>query len=193
MTSQGEPENEDLKFFKGIPWCAKHLSSPDVAIWVPSWKRKSAAPEATLFFKRTLNTADTLPAVVAFHHGKQARADSFLAELRVLVALGEGVTGFPGVLHGGAVSAIFDEALGMLVDLNKERGVRALKGTYMTAYLNTSFLRPVPAAPGAVLVVARLAGLESHKMLIEGTMRDENGTVLAKAEALFVKVRTEKL
>ncbi|RYP30071.1 hypothetical protein DL767_006422 [Monosporascus sp. MG133] len=193
MTSQGEPENEDLKFFKNIPWCAKHLSGPDVAVWVPPWKRKSEGPEATLFFKRTLNTADTLPAVVAFHHGKHDRADSFLTELKALVALGEGVTGFPGVLHGGAASAIFDEVLGMLIDVNHERGVRVLSGIYVTASLKTSFLRPVPAAPGAVLVVARLAGLGGRKLVVEGTMRDEHGTVLARAEAVFVRVRTERL
>ncbi|RYO76927.1 hypothetical protein DL766_006058 [Monosporascus sp. MC13-8B] len=192
MASQGETENKDLKFFKDIPWCAKQLSSPDVAIWVPPWKRKSAAPEATPFFKRTLSTPDTLPAVVAFH-GKQARANSFLTELRALVALREGVTGLHGLLHGGAVSAIFDEVAGMLVAVNQERGVRALGGTYVTAYLNTSFLRPVPAAPGAVLVVARLAGLEGRRMLVEATMRDEYATVLAEAEAMFVRVGTERL
>ncbi|RYP11464.1 hypothetical protein DL765_007773 [Monosporascus sp. GIB2] len=192
MTSQEESENKDLKFFKDIPWCAKHLSSPDVAIWVPPWKRKSAAPDATPFFKRTLGTAHTLPAVVAFH-GKHVRANSFLTELRVLVALREGVTGSPGLLHSGAASAIFDEVAGMLVAVNQERGIRALGGTYVTAYLSTSFLRPVPAAPGAVLVVARLAGLEGRKMLVETTMRDQYGAVLAKAEAMFVRVGMERL
>ncbi|RYP78424.1 hypothetical protein DL771_000609 [Monosporascus sp. 5C6A] len=189
MKSPEESVEGDLKFFTEIPWCAKHLSRPDTTIWIPYWKRKDAPPQTNLLFARSLNTPDTLPAVVACYQ-KQAQDDARVDELKAFVALGEGVGGFPGVLHGGVTTAVFDEVLGMIVDLNHERGV--FHDMFMTGYLNTSFVRPVPV-PGTVLVTAKLVELGERKMLVAGTMQDENETVLAKAEALFVRVGAWKL
>ncbi|RYO93657.1 hypothetical protein DL764_007954 [Monosporascus ibericus] len=189
MESPEESVQGDLKLFMEIPWCAKHLNRPDTTIWIPYWKRKDAPPQTNLLFARSLNTTDTLPAVVACYQ-KQAQGDARVDELKAFVALGEGVGGFPGVLHGGVTTAVFDEVLGMIVDVNHERGV--FHDMFMTAYLNTSFVRPVPV-PGTVLVAAKLVELGERKMLVAGTMQDENETVLAKAEALFVRVVAWKL
>lgn len=61
----------------------------------------------------------------------------------------------------------------------------------MTAYLNTTFLRPVPT-PGAIVVQARMIEVkEDRKWRVEGVIRDGEGVALAQAETLHIKPRAK--
>jgi acyl-coenzyme A thioesterase PaaI-like protein len=118
------------------------------------------------------------------------------AGLRMRFTVGEDLTitgtfavqvhhqGAPGLAHGGAVAAAFDEALGALQVLFHEAAV--------TASLQTEFRRPVPV--GTVLhMVSRVDRREGRKLWVSGEARLDapDGPVAAKASALFVFVPEE--
>lgn len=115
--------------------------------------------------------------------------------LRMRFVAGDGLTvhgeftvqthhqGAPGIAHGGALAAAFDEALGSLQSLLREPAV--------TASLSTQFLRPVPV--GAVLhLECRIDARAGRKFWTSGVGRlGPDGPVAARAEALFVTVPPE--
>lgn len=84
------------------------------------------------------------------------------------------------------MTAVLDEVLGAIVTLNRER--RVVRGPFMTAYLNTTFIRPVKL-PGVVRVTVSVVERDDRKMRLRGAMLDQGGAELARAEALFVQVR----
>ncbi len=189
MTPPSGSEITDLKYFTEITWCARLINKPDITVWQPPARKPTRAPKYNELFVKTLATPEAIPAFLAFYE-KQPPSRR-IDELKVLVALGEGVTGFPGVAHGGMVTSIFDETIGLIVVLNRERGV--VGGRFMTAYLNTAFVRPV-RLPGVVLVTVKFVKQQGErKVFLTGTMEDRDGTELARAEALFVKVERGKI
>jgi acyl-coenzyme A thioesterase PaaI-like protein len=113
--------------------------------------------------------------------------DSPVREVKGILVVGEGMNGFMHTLHGGIVATILDEIMGIWVNVNMMR--RAFPLTWwMTAYLNTTFVKPV-ATPNTLLTVARLVKLDGRKLLLEGTIEDGEGVVLAKGEGLFVGLK----
>lgn len=89
--------------------------------------------------------------------------------------------GGPGLVHGGAVAAAFDDLLGAVPSAHRIPAV--------TANLNVAFRSPVRlGAP--VAFEARLARRDGRKLHIEGHMRaaDGDGALLAEASALFLVV-----
>jgi uncharacterized protein (TIGR00369 family) len=90
--------------------------------------------------------------------------------------------GAPGLAHGGAVSALFDEALGVVVHAT---GVPAV-----TARLEVNYRRPFVLGRRH-LVEARIERREGRKFYTEGTVHDEQGTLVADASGLFVQVPVE--
>lgn len=92
--------------------------------------------------------------------------------------LGPGHAGAPGIVHGGAVSALFDEVLGS-VSLANGRLV-------VTAELTVRFV--APARVGRLLELrAREVSHAGRKTLVRGELRDGEA-VVATGEALFITV-----
>jgi acyl-coenzyme A thioesterase PaaI-like protein len=92
--------------------------------------------------------------------------------------------GAPGLAHGGAVAAAFDEALGALQVFFGEPAV--------TASLQTEFRRPVPV-DSVLHLQCRVDAREGRKLWVSGVARLDgpDGPVAAKASALFVFVPRE--
>lgn len=188
--SPPKPAGADVEHFRSIPWCARHIEAPGiVAYQAPCKSAKPAGGPTALedaLFSRTLNSDDTIAAFAIFH----ARPDgdsSVIRELKSFLTLGDMVDGHPGVCHGGIVMTIMDEVIGSLPFINMRRG--ALKDdAHLTAYLNTTMLRPV-RTPGTIMSGAKFTRIEGRKYFLEGWIEDENGVLLAKADALFVAVR----
>lgn len=89
--------------------------------------------------------------------------------------------GAPGLAHGGVLAAAIDETLGMVVWL--------LRKPYVTARLETDYVRPVPV--GSVLhISARCTGVSGRKAYLEAEMRleSEDGPVVVRGAGLFVEV-----
>lgn len=108
--------------------------------------------------------------------------------IKTFLTLGPGLNGHAGVAHGGIVVAILDEVLHLLMPINQQRGFM-LDVPYMTAFLNTTFLKPVPTC-ATILAQAKILKVEGRKYFGEGWIEDGHGVILARAEALFVALKS---
>lgn len=98
------------------------------------------------------------------------------------VSFGPAFEGAPGCVHGGFVSALLDEALGMACIFS---GAPA-----MTAELVTRFRHHTPVET-LLRVEARLVSVEGRKVRTEGEVY-HGDRVVVEASGLFIAVDTEK-
>ena len=88
--------------------------------------------------------------------------------------------GFPGVLHGGVLAALLDEAMAWAM-------WAADRALGVTAKMETRYRRPVGV--GGVLVVrGRVARMRGRRIEVEATVDDASGERLAEATALFLRL-----
>jgi len=115
--------------------------------------------------------------------GLKARWESDRAakEVRSHLVIPEHFNGYPGVVHGGIVTAILDEAMARSVLV--EGGFDDL---LVTAKLEVTFRRPTPTDT-PVTAVARLLRRAGNRALAEAELRLADGTVTARAEATMAK------
>ncbi|KAK7935771.1 hypothetical protein PG985_001266 [Apiospora marii] len=184
-----DTETPEFHYFNSIPWCAQHLRGTNLIARPPSSRTVQPSGE-NLLFGRTLNTAETIPAMLEIFSNSPRAAGGdednnnsttagLIDNLKWLLALGQGVNGYPATLHGGIVAAVLDEAIGGLIPVNRERRLIP-EGDHFTAYLNTQYRRPVPTTAGALLVRARLvrADVARGKFFAEATLEDDQGRAL---------------
>jgi len=91
-------------------------------------------------------------------------------------APGEEHQGFPGVLHGGLISALLDETIGRTLTANDQWA--------MTIELRVRFHRPVPLGE-TLTVTGEMRRLRSRTMEGYGELRLADGTLGASAEATY--------
>ena len=181
---------DDLQSFRAIPWCRKLLEAPDMVI-APFGSRSYKDDGEDALFNTTLKTVDTINCALCLYK-KPSPGAKYVEELHSLLTLGNMLDGIPKVCHGGIVATILDEILGILFSVNRELGKSPGNGWTVTANLNVSYVRPV-ITPQTILVTARLAKVSGRKRYVEGEIRDKDGHVLAKSEALFVAQKQTKL
>lgn len=94
--------------------------------------------------------------------------------------------GFPGVIHGGIVAAVLDEALGRtsLLGNNKE--------WTMTGKLEVRYRRYVPYGP-LLRVRARLESERRRMLQASGalTLAENESVILAEAQGIFLPLSSE--
>jgi acyl-coenzyme A thioesterase PaaI-like protein len=115
-------------------------------------------------------------------HGLRLQArlegDKVVADLR----LAPWFAGGPGVAHGGAVAAFFDDLMGFVPVAHLAPAV--------TARFEIDFVRPVVlGAP--IRAEAWLARRDGRKMFAEGVGHDPSGEVYVEARALYLVVGFE--
>jgi len=188
-----QPANDDVQHFKSIPWCLKHLEPPATDLIISKAYSRTRKPDTEdTLFSITINSPSTLSHFILFYP-RPSNPRVVLPEIKGLITLGNDLDGHPGVCHGGIVATIFDEVLGYAAPASRLTGEKQLPTgapvpSYVTAYLNTTYLRPV-RTPGTILVVARTVRAEGRKIWVEAYMEDGEGEKLAKAEALFVETK----
>ncbi|TDQ48487.1 PaaI family thioesterase [Actinorugispora endophytica] len=92
-----------------------------------------------------------------------------------LVGLYEGP---PGLVHGGWIAAMLDQALGEVA--------ATAGGASLTANLDVNYRKPTPLnAP--LTVTSRVTGVERRKVLVSGEIR-HNGEITAEGTAVMVKI-----
>lgn len=88
--------------------------------------------------------------------------------------------GFPGVLHGGVLVTLMDEAMAWAM-WSKSRALG------VTARMETRYRRPVPS--GADLVIrAAVTAERGRRLEVESHVEDTDGHRLAEASALFLRL-----
>jgi len=105
-------------------------------------------------------------------------------EVTVEYTVPEHYQGYPGVVHGGIVTAMLDEATGRVY-----MGDPAAPRFMYTARLDIRFRKNVPV--GKLLkVVGRAGKSKGRTATASGTIYNADGEILAEAEALMVDVPT---
>lgn len=182
--------SDELSYFRSIPWCAAHLAKPGLTV-APVSSRTTKANLEDTFFAQTLKTPDTIRAFVCFYPKPEVEV-GLLPRVQALVSLGDLVNGYGGIAHGGVQACVFDEVLSLIHPGSRwARHQGRTKASAFTAYLNTTYLKPV-ATPGDYLVTVWLTKEDGRKIFVEGVLENEKGEKLARAEALFVETK-EKL
>ncbi len=102
-------------------------------------------------------------------------------EVRGQVVIPEHFNGYPGVVHGGILTAILDEAMARSVLIDG-----GFDDLLVTAKLEMVFRRPTPTAT-PVTAVARLVKRVGSRAIAEADLRLADGTVTARAEALLAR------
>ena len=113
--------------------------------------------------------------------GARWDSDRDSGEVRARLAIPERFNGYPGVVHGGVVTALLDEAMARTALV--EGGFEDLM---VTARMEVTFRRPVPTAT-PVTVVARLLRKTGSRAQAEAELRLPDGSVAARAEALMTR------
>ncbi|EAT84575.1 hypothetical protein HBI56_179300 [Parastagonospora nodorum] len=177
-----------------IPWVASLIHDPK---WtrVQTISRVLQSSGEDSFYSETLATDRTMRSCLTLLPAVEADAKIAFREVLWIVELGDGLNGYPGTLHGGMAATLLDEVCGILLQSNAAKASeRARTGTtdrldeYMTAYLNTTYKKPIPV-PGTILCTARFEREEGRKLYVRGTIEDGSGTIYTIGEALFIKLK----
>jgi len=106
--------------------------------------------------------------------------------VRAQTTLGHAFAGYDGLVHGGIVSTLLDEAMGW--------AILELAGRFaVTRSLSVDFRRPV-FIDKPLQIEARIAGEEEDGALrVEAGVSDARGRLLASATGVWVPVRTSRV
>lgn len=90
--------------------------------------------------------------------------------------------GWRGVVHGGILATLLDEAMAQRLRIAGFGGV--------TASLQIRFLKPAPT--GAFLIVEAGTASEDRRLVrLEASVRGEDGSAYAVAEGVYMRIRKE--
>jgi len=115
--------------------------------------------------------------------GLKARwlSDRAAREVRCTIEIPEPFNGYPGIVHGGIVTALLDEAMARTLLLDG-----GFEDLLVTGRMEVAFRNTTPTGK-PVTVVARLAKRSASRAQAEAELRLADGTVTARAEALMIR------
>ncbi|KAF5657941.1 thioesterase superfamily member 4 [Fusarium heterosporum] len=183
----------ELSFFASHPWTATLLSAPDAIPFLPSCRNPRSSAHDQLF-GNTLNNTRGLNHFISFFHAPShevAQDPSHnITEIVVLVSVGEGVSGYPGLVHGGVIATLLDESMGTIFDLNGTLGkdARAFKTSSVTGGINVKYLKPV-YTDSVLRIKAVAEEIDGRKTRVRGEMMNEKGEVLATCTSQWVALK----
>jgi thioesterase superfamily protein 4 len=181
-----EPPSEAIQAqFKSTPWAWKLFNDPTLHAMVNESRVIKATNNADTFVSKTLATYDTIRAWQSFY--KNVNSPEKSEEVWSLLSLGSGVNGHVDTSHGGFISLVHDESLGLAAESSRPEDK-----TTMTAYLKIDYKKPM-TTPNVVLCRAWLEKKEGKKLFVRGLIEDGQGNVLSISEAMFIIVERAKL
>jgi len=180
---------EDLEFFSKIPWTNEYLNSNDYKS-IPFLSRFEKQDSSDQFFNRIIKTHDTIPHLLALMRKSPWNSKSSGPEnpdFITLFELGSGLNGFKDTVHGGVLSSLFDEPMGLCIEGIREMTSKTTE-TIFTAYLNVSYRLPVKT-PSIMIMKVWLESKEGRKWFIKGQLIGEDGKVTTDASGLWITMR----
>jgi uncharacterized protein (TIGR00369 family) len=93
--------------------------------------------------------------------------------------IGKEFQGSMGVLHGGIIATLLDEAMGKVCRLSDVRAV--------TAELTVQYRRPIQMDQ-EIVVEAFQTKRDGRELFLEGEIRDDGGKILARGTGCFVVI-----
>ena len=131
---------------------------------------------------------DNLSFLVANPSGERVRIAYFRGPeagwLYAKAWFGRETQGPPGHVHGGAMAAVLDEAMGGACWMNGHRTV--------AAKISVSFIAMLKLE-SETTVESRVERVDGRKIFVRATLSDSNGTLVAESDGLFIVLREEAL
>lgn len=182
-------EAKDRAFFTSIPWTASLMADPDFTN-LPMVSRLSQSSGEDSFLAETMNTPGTIPHLLAYYRNLPSdQPNASVTEVRWLLQIGNKLNGWPGIMHGGMQSFILDDIMAFMLGCSRRvPGATPLAMNTVTVELKVKYLRGFQT-PSVVVVGARLTKRDGRKLWTEAEVKNENGVVLASAEALFLSIK----
>ncbi|KAJ7711898.1 HotDog domain-containing protein [Mycena metata] len=170
------------KELQALPALRAHRALPDTEEWYETRPHESI-PEVLRANKLT-SGALRGPGKLALFPLARVRKDESAAV--IFVHLGRGLCGHDGIIHGGLLATLLDEALGRnaIINLPEKVGV--------TATLSLKYKAPT-RADQFVVMKTELVELKGRKARVSGRVEALDGSLLVEAEALFVQPRYASL
>ncbi|HEY6098414.1 MAG TPA: PaaI family thioesterase, partial [Anaeromyxobacter sp.] len=112
-------------------------------------------------------------------------SDRAAGEVRSTIVLAEHFHGYPGIVHGGIVAALLDEAMVRSLLLEGE-----FEDLMVTARMQVTYRRVTPTVV-PVTIAGRLVKRGSSRATAEAEIRLADGTVTAEAEGLLTRPTPE--
>lgn len=97
---------------------------------------------------------------------------------------GSKTMGPPGHVHGGAMAATLDEAMGAAAWMNDYKSVAAT--------ITITFIAMLPIE-SETIVEARIDRVEGRKVHLKSMLKDPSGRIVAEGSGLFVVLRDDQL
>lgn len=97
---------------------------------------------------------------------------------------GKNTMGPPGHVHGGAMAATLDEAMGAVCWMNDRQVVAAT--------ITISFVEMLPIESETV-VEATIERVDGRKVYLRSTLKDLTGNTIAEGTGLFIVLREERM
>ena len=113
------PADLDEAYFKKVPWCAKLMEDPEFVPMSTLSRQPKPSTEDSLLAE-SLSTEHTINAWLSSCKKPHTQA-SVTKEVRMLIRLGSGLNGYPHICHSGVVGMLMDEAMGILLSVNKSK------------------------------------------------------------------------
>eukprot|EP00775_Hariotina_reticulata_P012077 gene12077-12217_t len=109
-------------------------------------------------------------------------------QIHSVLRFGTPVCGHPAIVHGGMISALFDETFGVLLYAAGRWGHLDLQQVF-TARLEVDYQKPLPAQ-STVVCTATVEKVEGRKIWVAARLTDPSQqTLYAASRALFIKPR----
>ncbi|KAJ0359591.1 hypothetical protein COL26b_014319 [Colletotrichum chrysophilum] len=181
---------DQIAYFNTIPWVSAILREPGLISMPPITRHFDPSLRASEFWGVTLHSKTTIPYFIGCFHPPPPSTPSdsapleekYIAHVRFFLKLAHGLSTLERErVHGGVVASIFDECAGAVGFVIKMYG-RMEMLPHVTRTLELEYRRTVPVV-AVVGVIARLVRVEGRTFAVEMEMVDEEGAVLAKAEA----------
>lgn len=178
-----------LAHFRSIPWTASLLQAPNTTSLLLQC-RNGETPKHDQFFTKTLAGDGTISQMITFFNSPRdsiSNPSKPVEEVSTLFQLGEDVSGYPSISHGGLIMSMVDEAMGSISEVNYALGkeLSAFQGMSFTGELNIKFLKPL-YIPGTIIITSRLERTERRRSWIKCEVKDCGGEVLATCSSTWV-------
>lgn len=108
--------NAAVARLSSTPWAAALIKDAKWTVTeTPSRVLKPTGEDA--FFAETLSTDRTMRTCLTLRPTEAADNDWAFEQIMTLVEIGEGLNGYPHIIHGGMAAALLDEVSGVLIQL----------------------------------------------------------------------------
>ncbi|KAJ7084625.1 HotDog domain-containing protein [Mycena belliarum] len=167
---------------QALPALLAQRTRADAGEWYEA-RPQSAVPPETRVNKLTSGALKG-PGRLALFPLARVRKDEQAAV--IFLHVGRGLCGHDGIVHGGLLATLLDEALARnaITNLPDKVGV--------TATLNLRYKAPT-RADQFIIIKTELVEQKGRKAVVKGRVEDLAGTLLVEADALFIQPRYAKL